>query len=395
MRRSVVWMIFRKELTDLFRDRKTIIGALVIPIAVIPFVFFLLGSAFSSVEQDARSHVPVAIEGDLDSPLVQKLAEAPAVRILKPEHPRQALQNGELRAIVRIPPDVDQRLREWQTVPVTIYYDSTNQKSVYARSLIDEVLKEYAASITEKRLKAVGLTTQAIQPIRPSFENIASDEKLTGGMLAGIIPLILVLSIASGGIAAATDLVAGEKERGTLESLVSAPIPAGSILTAKLLAVMVMSCISAAATSTSMSMVFRYGLLAEEKTSFSLGFFSPFSIGVLLITLLLLAAMFASLELIISTLAKTFKEAQTYMTGIVFLAMVPSYMMMPLNPVDIPALYYVLPIFNGGAICKEVFYGAVNPAHAAIALGTSVLYVAAAVTIAARLFRREGAVLKG
>jgi sodium transport system permease protein len=395
VRKDVVWMIFRKELVDLFRDRKTLMGAFLIPIVVIPFVFFLLGSAFHSVEQDARSYVPIAVEGNTQTPLVKRLTDIPAVRILQPENAWQALQNGELRAIVRIPPDMERQLREWQQVPITIYYDSTNQKSVYARGVIEAVLEKYAASITNERLKGVGLTAQAIQPLQTSFENVASDEKLTGGMLAGIIPLMLVLSLASGGIAAATDLVAGEKERGTLESLVSAPIPAGSILTAKLLAVMVMSCISSTATLISLSLIFRYVPKTGDLEQFSLGFFSPLSVGVLIVTLLLLAAMFASLELIISTLAKTFKEAQTYMTGIVFLAMVPSYMMMPLNPVDIPSLYYMLPIFNGVAMCKEVFYGTVDPGHAAMALGTSLLYVTAAITIAARLFRREGAVLKG
>lgn len=393
--RNTVWMIFRKELIDLFRDRKTLIGAFVIPIVVIPFVFFLLGSAFSSVEQEARAYVPIAIEGDTQSPLVERFAETKGVRILQPDDARKALQAGELRAIVSIPADFESQLKQWRTANITVFYDSTNQKSVYARSVIDDVLEEYASTVTDERLKKVGLSTQAITPINTSFENVASDEKLTGGMLAGIIPLMLVLSLASGGMAAATDLVAGEKERGTLESLVSAPIPAGSVLTAKLLAVMVMSCISATATMISLSLVFRVSPMTGDLEQFSLGFLSPFSVAVLVVTLLLLAAMFAGLELTISTLAKTFKEAQTYMTGIVFLAMVPSYMMMPLNPVDIPALYYLLPIFNGVAMCKEVFYGEVNPVNAAIATGTSVLYVLGAIMLAARLFRKEGAVLKG
>ncbi len=393
--RNMVWMIFRKELIDLFRDRKTLIGAFVIPIVVIPFVFFLLGSAFSSVEQEARAYVPIAIEGDTQSPLVERFAETKGVTILQPDDARKALQAGELRAIVSIPADFNSQLKQWRTANITVFYDSTNQKSVYARSVIDDVLEAYASTVTDERLKKVGLSTQAITPINTSFENVASDEKLTGGMLAGIIPLMLVLSLASGGMAAATDLVAGEKERGTLESLVSAPIPAGSVLTAKLLAVMVMSCIGATATMISLSLVFRVGPMTGDLEQFSLGFLSPFSVAVLVVTLLLLAAMFAGLELTISTLAKTFKEAQTYMTGIVFLAMVPSYMMMPLNPVDIPALYYLLPIFNGVAMCKEVFYGEVNPVNAAIATGTSVLYVFGAIMLAARLFRKEGAVLKG
>ena len=74
--------------------------------------------------------------------------------------------------------------------------------------------------------------------------------------------------------------------------------------------------------------------------------------------------------------------------------MVPSYMMMPLNPVDIPGYYYVLPVFNGVALCKEVFYGRVEPLHALVGLGSSLVYVAIITVMSSRLFRKEGAVVK-
>jgi sodium transport system permease protein len=390
---SVVWMIFRKELIDLFRDRKTLLGTFLIPLLIIPFVVFLLGISYSNLEKEARTYVPIAVVGD--GPLFERLAGLPGVRILQPENPHDALKRGELRAVIHVPADFEEQLEHWQTAELTVSYDSTNQKSVYARQLIEEAIERYSSEVVNQRLKQVRLSEQAIEPVAVSFENVASEEKLTGGMLAGIIPLVLVLSLASGGIAAANDLIAGEKERGTLEALMAAPVPASRILTAKMLTVMVMSCISALASLISLSLVFRFGPFRQGTEPFSLGFLSPSTVLVLAVTLLLLAATFAALELTISTLAKTFKEGQTYMAGIVVMAMVPSYMMMPLNPVDIPPVYYLLPIFNGVAMCKEVFYGEVDPLHAAVALGSSLVYVAAVIALAARVFRREGALLKG
>ncbi|MCK9909621.1 ABC transporter permease subunit, partial [Microbacteriaceae bacterium K1510] len=201
-------------------------------------------------------------------------------------------------------------------------------------------MSDYEAQIVTKRLKAVGLSANSIHPIETVTESVATDEKMAGKLLSGIIPLMLVLSMASGGIAASTDLVAGEKERGTLESLISAPIPTGSILTAKLLAVMMMCGISAIASLISMVILFSVGPMGSGQGAFTLSFLQPLSIIVFLLMLLLLAATFAGLELAISTWAKTFKEAQTYMTPVVLAAMVPSYMMLPLNPVDIPLHYY-------------------------------------------------------
>lgn len=389
-------MIFRKELVDLLRDRKTLIGTFIIPIVVIPLVFFLVGYSFSSVEKDAKVNISIAVSGDRGHEIVQRLQQAPGVVLEQPGDPIRALQDSSIRAVLTIPDNFAIELQDGKTAQLSVSYDSSNQKSTYARSVIEEVIDDYESEVVSQRLQAAGLSTQVIQPIETVAKNVASEEKISGGMLAGIIPLMLVLSLASGGIAAATDLVAGEKERGTMESLISAPIPASAILTAKLLAVMVISGISAVASLISLSIVFNLPMMqGSGGGAITLGFLQPMSLTVLVIVLLLLAAMFAALELILSTLAKSFKESQTYMTGVVLLAMVPSYMMMPLNAMDIPTMYYYLPIFNGVAMCKEVFYGSIDPVHAVIAIATSLVYVGIVIVLASYFFRKESLLTKG
>ncbi len=383
-------IVFRKEFTDLLRDRKTWIGAFVIPIIVIPTVFFLLGTAISGVEQDAKTNIPIAIQGDEQHPLAQKLLRTPGIKLVSDSNPMQALQKSEIRAIVKIPSDVDHMLRLQQKVTISIWYDPSNQKSSYARGVIEEAVKKYEQDVADKRLKAVGLTRQSIHPIEIKATSIASEERMTGSMLATIIPLMLMLSLASGGIPAATDLIAGEKERGTLEVLLSAPIPGSHILIAKLLATMIMSMISATASLVSLSVVYSLSPLGTHESGLSFGFFSPVSILVLLLMIVLLAAMFAGVELAISSSAKSFKEAQTFMTPVAILAGVPSYMLMPLNPADVPGYYFLLPVFNGAAVFKEVFYGDLDPLHVLGAISSSFCYVAMAIWLAARFFRREG-----
>lgn len=391
MGRRVIWTVFQKEMLDLFRDRKALLGTFLVPLVIIPFVFFLLGMSYSNVEKEARAYIPIAVNGS--SGLVASLQSIPGVSILQPSNQEQALQEGQLRAIITISPTFEERVKKGGTGEVVVAFDSTNQKSVYARTVIEKTVEAYSKEIVVQRLKQAGMSEQAIKPITSTYQNVATEERLSGGMLAGIIPLMLVVSLASGGIAAANDLVAGEKERGTLESLMTAPIAANHILTAKLMAVMVMSCMSALASLVSLSLVLRLGPL-EMESGFSLSFFSPVTLLVLVLTILVLAATFAALELVLSTIAKSFKEGQTYMSGVIFLAMVPSYMMMPLNPVDIPGYYYVLPVFNGVALCKEVFYGRVEPLHALVGLGSSLVYVAIITVMSSRLFRKEGAVVK-
>ncbi|MCK9905351.1 ABC transporter permease, partial [Frankia sp. Cpl3] len=317
-------------------DRKTIIGTFIIPILVIPLVFLLLSSAMSSVQRDAKAYIPLVVDADMSSPLAEKIKQTPGVVLFSEQEPLPLLREGKIRAVVHIPADFEKSLQTGSTAQVKLWYDPANDKSSYARGLLEKVVSDYEAQIVTKRLKAVGLSANSIHPIETVTESVATDEKMAGKLLSGIIPLMLVLSMASGGIAASTDLVAGEKERGTLESLISAPIPTGSILTAKLLAVMMMCGISAIASLISMVILFSVGPMGSGQGAFTLSFLQPLSIIVFLLMLLLLAATFAGLELAISTWAKTFKEAQTYMTPVVLAAMVPSYMMLPLYPVDIP-----------------------------------------------------------
>ncbi|MDT8002006.1 MULTISPECIES: ABC transporter permease [Bacillota] len=389
---QIIWTVFKKELLDLFRDRKAWLGTFLVPLVIIPFVFFLLGNSYSNVEKEAREYVPLAVHGS--SKLIKSLQENQGVKILQPPDPEQALQAGQLRAIITIPESFDEQIQAGKTATLHVAFDSTNSKSVYARDLIERTVEAYSKEIVAKRLKQAGLSEQTIQPIAPDFQNVASEERQSGGMLAGIIPLMLVVSLASGGIASANDLVAGEKERGTLESLLTAPIAANHILTAKLLAVMVMSIMSAGASLISVSLVMSMGPFGGSGDHFSLAFFSPVTLLVLIVVILLMAATFAGLELMLSTIAKSFKEGQTYMSGVIFLAMVPSYMLMPQSPVDIAEHYYALPVFNGVALCKEVFYGKVDPLHALVGIGSSLVYVAITIFFASRLFRREGAGLK-
>ncbi|MFM1654727.1 ABC transporter permease [Brevibacillus sp. B_LB10_24] len=387
-------LVFQKEFTDLLRDRKTWIGALVIPIVVIPLVFLILGSAMSSVEKEARAYIPLAVAGPQEHPLVSQLRALPGVALLHPADPITALKQAEVRAVIQFPADFDQRVKSGQQARLTVFYDPSNQKSSYAREVIEQAVKEYETKLVDQRLRSAGLTREAIQPVAAEFSSIASDEKMTGSLLSTIIPLMLILSLISGGMPAATDLVAGEKERGTLESLISAPIGSSNVLTAKLLAVMIMSGVSAIASLVSLTLIFSAVPLGNANVTFSLGFFHADSLAVLIVMLLLLAAMFAGLELAISTAAKSFKEAQTYMSPIIFVGMVPAYMIMPLNPVDVPFLYYVLPIFNGIAIFKEIFYGDLVAWHALVAILSSLVYVSLAIGIASRLFRKESLIMR-
>jgi len=385
-----VWTVFRKEFTDILRDSKTWISTFVIPLLVFPFVVFLLSSSLEQVERQAREHIPLAVIGEeQDGRVAQALAAEPGVELRTVDDPLAAVRSGQVRAVVQVPEDFAERLSRGETADLDVWYDVSDQKSLYAQELIARVVERLEQEETARRLEAAGLPPETVQPFKVNMTSVTTEERQAGSMLASIVPLMLLLAVASGGIPAATDLVAGERERGTLEPLICTPVSAGSILTAKLLAVMMMGGISAIASAISMSVAVRFLPMQGENTSLHLGFLTPAAIAVMLVMLLLLAALFAGIELLLSTMARSFREAQIYMTPVVFLAIVPNYMMMPLTPADLPLSYYLLPIFNGAAIFKEVFFGELDPVHVLLAFISGAGYVALVVAFAARMFRRE------
>jgi sodium transport system permease protein len=387
-----VWIIFRREFTDIMRDSKTLIGAFLIPILVIPFVIYVMNLSLTQAEREARSYIPLAIQGDVREPVVLELAKVPGVKIVPMPDPIQGVKEGKLRAALAIPNGFGQRLEKGEAAALTVWYDPSNQKSEVSKEVIREAIAAYETKVVTRRLEAAGLSPQTVHPIGLSFASVATEERMAGSMLAAIVPLMLMLSLASGGIPVAVDSIVGEKERGTLESLITAPVTAGSILTAKLLAVMMMSTISSLASAISLTLVF--SMAPDRQSPLALGFFHPLSVGILVMTLLLQSALFAGVELLVSTLARSPRQAQIFLMPVAFLASLPAYIMMPLTPMDIPFHDYLLPIFNGTAMLKEIFYGDVQIGHALAVLFSSMLYVAVVIGIAGKLFRREKLLVK-
>lgn len=394
MNRQHIWIVFQKEMTDLIRDRKTWIGALVIPLVVVPLFVFLMSFSMNGVAKEAQSFVPLIVNADSKHPFVQILQKNDSVKMIQVEDPLAAIKNGNARAFIKLPEQLQSKLQAGEAVDITIWYDPSNQKSTYAKTLIEKSIKEYERDVVSKRLQHVGLSIEAIEPMHTNFESVASDEKVSGSILSGVLIILMIASLISGGLPAATDLIAGEKERGTLETLISAPITANSVLTAKLFTVMIMSGVSSLASVISVSLIFSFIPMNHAAGGLSLQFFTTSSIIVLFVVLILLSAMFAGIMLSISSFAKSFKEAQTYMTPLVLVGLVPAYLMMPLNPIDIPYAYYLLPIFNGVAIFKEIFYGELQPMHALLVVFTSLCYVIIAIKVAAKFFKRENLLVK-
>ena len=196
------------------------------------------------------------------------------------------------------------------------------------------------------------------------------------------------------------DLVAGEKERGTLEALLTTPAGTRSILIGKLIVVSVMGCISAIASLLAFFVTMKtkaFQTLSSPQGAqpgagdgtVDLGFLNGSNVLFILLIMFLLAVMFAGIQLALSTLAKSFKEASTYMSPIVIIAIIPAYLLMQTGVKDLLTIYFILPIFNVVAIFKEFIFGVYNMGHIGMVIGSTLVYVFLAIGFATYFFRKE------
>lgn len=393
-----VMIVLKKEIKDLLRDRKTWLTSIIIPFIMIPSLLFIVMNIQTNTEEDARSHIPIAVQGD-STPIVQVLTANPAIQLVKSENPQQALKDGKIRAILKVDDQFSEKLSHNIPVSIVLDYDSSNQKSAIAEGIIQQTVAGMQEQIVKSRLESQHISPDVLTPFMIKSVNVATEEQKTGGFLSFMIPLLLIISSVSGGMAAAIDLMAGEKERGTLEALLTAPVNGMSVLTAKLVTVALMGCVSALATTFSMVAAFSYmpkflGKGVPEDFTFSLSFLTVGNVSLILLLLFLLSIMFAALLLGLSSLAKTFKEAQTYLSPVLIVAMIPPYLTMAMAPNEIPVNYFFIPVINVTVIFKELLFGIVNAQHILYAVGSTFLFVIVAISLAAMLFRRESLIVK-
>lgn len=167
-------IVFKKEMLDLFRDRKTWTVTLLLPFLLIPGLLFLMTTVMSHTQEAARNYIPIVIQNDTPV-LVEVLRKHKAVDIQDKKDPVQALQEGEIRAIIRAEENMEAKLQRLEPVQISIVYDSTNQKSTTAQSILTGLLKEWEQSLVIERLQSEDIPQELIRPLQVETESVASN----------------------------------------------------------------------------------------------------------------------------------------------------------------------------------------------------------------------------
>jgi len=390
-----VGIVYRKELTEALRDRRTLISTIVVPLFLFPVLSVGFGALAVELVGEAREEIPkVVILGGEDSLQVleglRKLDKIEAVPA-KSEWKNQIVER-EVRAAVIIPAGFEADVASQKAVTVRIYNYEGDLKSEFATEKIEAYLKDYRDLLVKDRLRAKDLPVSVLKPFEVKKENVAPPEKVSGAAVGGIIGYMVILLCMTGAMYPAMDLTAGEKERGTMETILSSPISRLHLVLGKFFLVLTAALGTAALSVLSMgvsfSMLGKYVGSGGDKAAALLLKLGPKAVVSLFLMALPVAVLFSAALMTIALFARTYKEAQSYLTPMTMVVVIPAIASM-LPGVELTPRLALIPILNVSLLCKELVTGTYHWNYIAIIFFSTCLYAAGALFLAAKMFQRE------
>ncbi|HEY0966132.1 MAG TPA: ABC transporter permease [Opitutaceae bacterium] len=407
MKTRDILTVYFKELRDTLRDKRTIITMFVIPTVVMPAIIFGFGFVASKVVRQARAETPtVMILGAAASPEVRAALEAsPRLRIVPAgDDYRVRISEKRLRAAVELPDDFDAALARGETAQVRIYHYEGEIKSGFAAGELDRFFRDYREKAIQARLDARGLPAALIKPFDVARQNVAPPEKVGGAIIGGFIPYIIILLCFTGAMYPAMDLTAGEKERGTMETILCSPIGRTELVLGKFLMVLtgslstvVLAGVSSAITIPLGGMFFSRSASAVAANAAASGgtmpLIDPLGLMASFVMVLPVAVLFAAAIFTIALFAKSYKEAQSTVSPLIVVVILPALAGM-LPGVELNAKLALVPLLNVSLVCKELVSGVFHWDLLALIFGSTCVYAAAALALAVRMFNREDVIFR-
>jgi sodium transport system permease protein len=382
---KTVMIVARKELVDLFRDRRTVmLGLLLMPLM---FPALILGAG-SMAEKKARTQM----ESTLKLPVIGAEHAPNLVRYLHGQNieaqPAPSDADADVRAqtydaVLRIAPDYGDRWRESRSAQVELIYDSSRRDSQIPIARVRGAIEQYNRTLAVLRSINRGVSPEVLQPVRIAQRDVATPESKRG-MLLAFLPYLLILSSFLGGAYLVIDVTAGERERQSLEPLLATPAARTSIMSGKILAAICFGMLSLLL------------ILAAFKLSFAIApgpmrlvNLSWHMLLQLLITLLPMVLIGTTLLTLISASVKSVKEAQSYMSLLMLLPIIPTVMLM-VNPIKNQLWQFTVPFLaQNQLILRLVRSETITMQEWAVYLGASVGLGLILWILAARLYHQE------
>ena len=388
---SALGILLRKELLDLVRDTRTLMFALVVPVLVYPLVLAGIGFGVQAGLQRLKNE-PLIIAVCSDEALALLTAEPlPAhttYERMSLAEAEQKLRDEKIGAVVSLEKGSRAEIQQGAQATVTILYTKRFDLSKEALERVKPVLEKLNTGFLQLRLAEKGLTADFGVPLLTQARDQDFDKNLGPVIAASFLPFALLVMMAAAAAYPAVDLTAGERERGTIETLLVAPVRPFEVMLAKFITVSAATLASALANLAAMAISFGLGVsFGPDAEQISLSF-SALQIGVLLVAFVPTAFAVSAVFLTAVSAAKTSKEGQSIAGILSLLFMLPG--MLAQSPgVELTTATALIPGVNVSLLIKAVVLGKIVPLHVALTVGSVLLFSGLALWAAARAFESE------
>jgi sodium transport system permease protein len=391
MRSKFIRAIYRKEVLDLLRDRRTMISMVAVPALVFPLLMFAATKVIGAIEEKAEREAKTLTVGvHIANPQTRAALAAAGFQIADKDGLR------ELVVAKTVVAGVEEVSAAGKPPEFRVYSDNSNPTSAEASSKIRKVLDDLKDAAVRARLKAAGVDESVLKPFAVKAVNVAPPKKMAA-MMWGMLGYVLLLMMFSGGMYPVIDMTAGEKERHTLESFLATPARRDEIVMGKMLAAMTAILVTAMLTLTSMVVSLRFnkigGKSPEVRAMFQTIPLDAHNISLLVITVIPVCVLAAAVMIAIAMFARSFKEGQSYLTPLMLVVLFPAFLGgMPALELT-PALC-LIPIFNASQLIRGIIMGDFSNTAFAVTFVANLVYAAIALVIAKNRFENESVLFR-
>ncbi len=396
----MIFKIFKKELKETLRDKRTLIMMLVIPILIFPLILNVVVGVSSSFEESAENKtLKIGILGEPDDYLAIKLNEIPNAlgpKTLTPYHGDSLKMKADLREekldiIFIYDSKFSEKLDKMEPTKLICSFDKTN---IGYEQRAQKYVQYIEAEERLKRYQTLNIDEQQITPFEIAFENSASNQKMIGELVGGFLPYIFIAFGFMGCMYPAIDLFTGEKERGTIETLLTTPVSRWKFLIGKMLVIILSGLMASFFALLGLFLSINFmdiipdpEIMNVVNQILSIGFVLK-----LFLLLLPLTVFFAGIMIPIAVYTKTFKEAQSIIAPLNIIVLLPA--MAGLFPgIELNVQTALIPILNIVLTTKGLIGGTIDYSLLILSFSVMVVLAGIAVAVSFKQFGKETNIL--
>lgn len=391
---NLIKTIYFKELREVLRDQRMLFLVILMPFFLYPVLFTIMGSlGKSQAEKIGKETITVLMSPEAESTAIYNtLKQDPTLDLQLKAFDRATIDTAKNTIGIILEEGYKERLRNNNTAGIQILGDQSRDLIEGRTNKIRTQIEQISQQILQERLTAVQLEPTFVEPIKISTVDVAPKEAKFGKIVGGFLPLLLLLFIFMGSVYIAIDITAGEKERKTLQTLFTAPVKIREIIAGKFLAVFTVGIVSAMMNLLSLVVAFmiQVKLLGGNMSKIALAI-SPQG-AIWLILLVLFSTIFiAALCLGVVLLANSYKEAQSYVSPLMMLVLIPC-LLVNMPGMELNASTAFIPVFNIGLAFASIVKGTFDTGLVALVTAFTVLYAFLALYLSSLIFNNENVV---